>query len=566
MIKAFSSINRLDKCIEIFYFLKSQKKILSENHEKENLFNTNHLINPYASNQLNYLNFEKLKKNNSSKNYFSQSEINLLYITPTPSNVTYSCIIQACIECHEFSKSEEFFNEMDLLNIEKNEDFYAIIINSYIKVKEYNKAFNLYDNLINFLDMKNFSFQLTANNKAIKNTTHKYFDLSFQEFFTDKTEDLLNINLFNNILEASLISERFEKLLDIYNFLEKYSQKKDSKYNLKPDILTYSYFIKGFSYSNNTKKVIEIYEYILKNKKEFSLNSEIFNTILDLMARNKDYEGMIKIYSDMKNYGYKNTELTYAILIKYFVNINDLENARELYEDLISKGIKPNITIYQHMFTVYSQQNLFAECLELFEDLKRSKINPEKIIFEKVLEICFKSLNLKYAINVLRESIEMRVLLSKENYEILLENLIEYEEKNFENNLNEKICLNLQERIQGINIIKSAFKKLNFRLNKNLFLKMQMFLNMQKSLNKNQLIGTNTEYLKDGDVISELSDVVYQRKMSIRKDSNFECELDLSTKKKHFYPIENNNANNNFCKNKNKKNFNTNNNKMNNYY
>jgi len=665
MIKAYAKINQLDKCLEIFNFLKMKKKSNFENNNIKSEF-SNLKINvsessnaPYKDNMNeegnfkncdSYLSFDDSKSTISTKS--SMTSFSDKFNNPYPSTISYSSIMNACIRCNDIKKCEEFAKEMEKFNIQKNAFVYSIMINGYRKSKQYSKAINLFENLVNFLNMKNFAYQLTLNNKNInkendfmndlglnnkqklenKNQeTKEKFDneciITEKENGKEKDEEKINIVLFNNILDCCIDCEYFEKMEEIFNFLLKYSEQKETNiYNISPDLITYSTLMKGYAKANNVNKVLEIYEFLNKKKDEFKLDAFTYNIILDSMARNKDYEGMIKIYTDMKNRGIQTSVITYGILIKFYVNVNDLENTLELFEDLMNKGLKPTIIIYQLMIKLYSKNNMSYKCIDIFKNMILMGLSPDLMIINTILRVAYDNLYMKEGLEILLNSLNKKITLEDEYYHYLIEYLIYAEEielqneirfNNIDNGFNDREKLTFEERVKGVKDIKFGLDNLNISLPKNVLMEVNKFLNQNKfknlqaninnktydnNLNKdskyNKFDQNDHHYNKYNNVnqrnFEENKSNYYKSDKKIKslnhqnnyknndysdsdntstisqqllingniKDLNYEFEMDLQNNTKNFYYLEEKNKMNN---DSNSKSFNNNNNKVNHY-
>jgi pentatricopeptide repeat protein len=636
MIKAYAKIYQLEKCIEIFNFLKLNKQ---KNLEIKNL-------------NLNNNQIEKIDEifDDSVSIKSSQTSFTDKYNNPNPTIISYSSIMSACIRCNDIKKCEEYAKEIEKNNIQKNAFIYSILINGYRKSKQHSKAINLYDNLVNFLNMKNFSYQLTKNNKSIeknkeaeitpklqelsitlgndeKNINNKNNNLNINSNFhsesiltekenpgylKEKEEEKINIVLFNSILDCCVDCERYEKMSEIFGFLNEYAKKNDTNiYKISPDLITYSTIMKGYAKANQVKKVMEIYNFLLKEKQnEFKLDSFLFNILLDSMAKNKDNEGMIKIYSDMKNMGIETSIITYGILIKFYVNLNDLENCIELYEDLINKGLKPSIIIYQLMIKLYSKNKMSYKCIDIYKNMILMGIIPDEMILNTIIRICYDNLLMKEALEIINSTFSNRIKLENEYYDYIIEYLIYADD--IENDIafnqfnnEDRDLLDYNERIKGLEGIIQGCENIGVILSYECKNEIRNFLQKEK-FNQNNIKKNNNNYNnnkfdfnkeKEKEFVFDNSNKNNKNKIYIEEDSlstisknlcnnndfkelNYEYEVDFQNNSKSFFPkdmnINNNNDynqsknqynnNNNYKNNKNKYNSYNNNINNNNYY
>lgn len=390
----------LEKLKENTYIMIIKAYIKSQNIEKADL-----LFNNLK---------EKLKADNNS----------------LPSTITYASLMNTCIKSRNSSKAEMLFLEMSELNVPKNAYIYSIMIKGYRKLKNYSKAFALYEEITN-------QWQKNEN-----------ID------FNDKDSMIV---IINSILDCSIICGEFKKMEEIYLNIKIFNLKYP---DLKADVITYSTLIKGFAKTNETAKVWDIYNQICGSD-DIVIDEILFNTILDSFSRSKDEESVDKIYNDMIKRNAKIGIVTYGTLIKLYVNINNEEKAKNIYNDLILRGIKPTIIIYQLMIKLYSKNNKPQEAIEIFNEIYKQNIKPDYYIYDSIIRICLAGHLLKEAFHYVMEGLNEDVILSKSTYELVAERFLFGVEPE---------CIYFLENFYNFYSQKNQHfeKKLNFQINKKL--------------------------------------------------------------------------------------------------
>jgi pentatricopeptide repeat protein len=449
MIKAYSKVYKLNKAIEIFNLLKKVKfEDFMQNFNKQksnNIENNNFPIEfddskSYRS-SISHSTFKSKKQKNQICNN-----------SPYPTIITYGAMLNACIRCNNILKAEEIFFEMDKYSIKKNAFIYSTLINGYRKSHNYVKAIQLYENLV-----KNMSVMLNGGDSNLEDMD-KYSVLNSDFNYEEKSvkndkngENLLknensqnsssNLVIFNTILDCCIECERYDKMHEIFEFLKnKKNFDKNSKNSQNseisqisqnsytqipdPDIITYSIVIKGYAQSNRIDKVLQIYQFLSDKKNNFTLDEYLYNSILDVFARNGDENTMKKIFYDMREKNISVSVITYGVMIKLYTNLGDVHSADELYEELINKGIKPSVVIYQLLLKLYARKKMPYKAVDIFRNMLIMKIQPDFMIYDYMIKICLRFNYLKEAVEFLISSVKDGFRFEEGVYDEIIDYLI----------------------------------------------------------------------------------------------------------------------------------------------
>jgi len=140
----------------------------------------------------------------------------------------YGCILNACVRTSSLWKAKEIFNEMKNANITCNAFIASTMIKAYTKAKDLPSALTIYDSI--------------QNDEKVMN----------------------NIVVYNAILDCCVQCGDYEKMHSIYKDLKH----KSNTSNIFADLITYSTLIKGYAKSKNVAKMMKIYDFLQKKRRE----------------------------------------------------------------------------------------------------------------------------------------------------------------------------------------------------------------------------------------------------------------------------------------------------------
>jgi pentatricopeptide repeat protein len=449
--------------------------------------------------------YSKIYQIEKALSTFKELKLKLSHINKKPSTILYGNILNASIKNHNFLIFEDICDEIENMKIFKNSFIFSIMINGFRKMKKYEKALTLYEQLVRS-----------------------------DELYKEDKE--LNIVVFNSILDCCVFCEKFYKMEEIFSYLKKFGE----DLRIIPDIITYSILIKGFSKANNLNRVNEIYSFLKENSQKYQIDEIMYNSILDCFARNKDEDNMMKIFTDMREREIKMSVVTYGVIIKLYVNMGDIENAMNIYEDLINKGIRPTVVIYQLLIKLCSKQNIPHKAVDLFRNMLLLKVPADLIIYEYVINICLEHSLIREAGEFIFNSISDQINIDESFYDYFIDLVI------YNGMLDNDI---------KINILNELHDKLNqiYEVNIKILKKIKRFINdnqyrQYSPQNQNNKYNNRTKFNKYDDFLSNTQSTY--SKAFTKASTEFEYEIDLTSNQEYFYlPSENNTCNSHFTEN-----------------
>jgi pentatricopeptide repeat protein len=300
---------------------------------------------------------------------------------------------------------------------------YTTLIKAYTKARDMNKAFDVYNTMLNDQKAK------------------------------------VNIVAHNAMLDCCVECKDFTKMNEIYENIKAKVTNDESQPG--PDLITYSTVIKGYAREGNMSKVFDCYNFLKKS--QFKLDEVVYNSILDGCAKdreNKSFDRAIEIYNDMKNLAINRSNVTYSILIKLFSSNRKEEQALQLLDEMKSNGIKPGVIVYTCLIQTCFRTKRFDQSIKLFEEMKNSGIKPDHVLYNTVVNGCLHHQNWELACSYTIESFNFNVKLAEDIYNNVLDKICSHY-CNMRNNLKCDFAMKIIKELKnkGIQINYELYSK-----------------------------------------------------------------------------------------------------------
>jgi len=339
-----------------------------------------------------------------------------------PNDIIYGCLMNCAVRCSNLPLMIEIFQKMKSQGMKPNAIIYTTLIKGYNKMKQFQKAFEIFDEL-----------SVEEKNKS-------------------------NIVIYNAILDVCVESGNFEKLKEIYNDLKKSAIEDES--NPQPNLVTYSTVIKGYFKSNNLTEAYNLYEFLKNNN--FKLDEVFFSIMIDSLVAANEISRAEKLFNEMKLLSIKRTSVIYSIMIKMYAKtsqtkIEDMDKANNLIKQMKDDGIKPSVISYTTLMQMYIKKKMIKQAIVIFNQIKKEGLEPDQVCYNFIINGCTFNQNVENAIVFLLESLEKNVKLNDETYKNALEYL-----------LNNKF-MKYNERTKHATNILNALKIKNIKINYDLY-------------------------------------------------------------------------------------------------
>ena len=206
--------------------------------------------------------------------------------TDVPMNeITFGCLIDACIRANRLDKATAVFEDMKAHEeLKCNTIIYTTMIKGYTKKRNLRKAMKILEAM-----------------KADENVEP-------------------NVVTYNSLLECAVRCNEFDAAKQIFE--ETVSLCDDS---FKPDIITYSTYMKSLCKQRNTRGALSVYN--LVKSKGFKVDEVLFNTLLDGLLKAQEYKMALTIYAEMRTHKINPSNVTFSILVKIYTKLGQYTEA-----------------------------------------------------------------------------------------------------------------------------------------------------------------------------------------------------------------------------------------------
>jgi len=378
LIQAYSSTEDLDTALELFSEFKAEYVTSKDKVGKQE----SRSINKY----LDLL----FAKENANQHIDKREEIGKL-------SEVFSSIVQCFLKVKSSDKAEEVMRECLSIYDRIPENMIVSLLVYYKNSRKFPKAVELFENVV--LGNK---YILSRNSSASVSTS---------------------VLIFNTLLDCCVDNARYEYMQNLFDkMLSKEPQ--HSGYP-EPDVITYFILLRGFSKANDISKVLKHYSYLvsIQEEEEFRIDESLYNNIIDCFARNKDEKNCLRVFEDMKRSQVELSIVSYGIVIKLYVILNDLSKAMKYFKEVselshTNTKLVPSIVIYQLVIKCLIKNNRLLEAVELFKDMVEQKgIKPDNLILELLIKNCFEQDRNDHSYDLIVEACKYDVKLENYLYE-----------------------------------------------------------------------------------------------------------------------------------------------------
>ena len=329
---------------------------------------------------------------------------------------TYNTLIDAHIECNEFSKAWEIFQQMSSYIKKPDIYTYTTIVKGLKTCKEpnsFSKIIEIYESikLGNKENIKLDEFLInTVLDSCVRYEEHEMALKIFNEMpifsvpqtvvsysimlksFAVKGKLEESIELFNKmklhgirpneitydcLLNCSIKCERLDIMNNIYECM-----KND---NLTPNNNIYCTLIKGFNRTKNYNLAFKLYE-TMNSKDKKIIDIVFFNSLLDCSVEASEEKRMLEIFEFIK-VNHNPSIITYSTLLKGYTKFNCEEKALELYKEMINSDSYLDEVFFNTMADFYAKKKDSVKAIKVLEDMKARNVSRSSIIYSILISL-----------------------------------------------------------------------------------------------------------------------------------------------------------------------------------
>eukprot|EP00210_Caulerpa_lentillifera_P003374 g3218.t1 len=195
----------------------------------------------------------------------------------------------------------------------------------------------------------------------------------------------------------------------------------------KPNIVTYTTLMKGYSEANNTHKVFELFKDL--EKMDLIPTIKTFSTVINACANNAEVLRARMLLDKMQNkYLLTPTVVIFNSVLKVCVKAKNLEAARMTFKEAISSGARLDVITLNTMIDAYAEcctkeraREYFEECMDMVDGMEEKGMKTNLQTFNCLLKLCARGSLTRKAIKLLNEMRRSRIFPNVVSYNITLD-------------------------------------------------------------------------------------------------------------------------------------------------
>lgn len=194
------------------------------------------------------------------------------------------------------------------------------------------------------------------------------------------------VSVFNALLDACARCGKMNKVSTVLEDM--------SRYNMEPNLVTYSSIIKGYCLDKQLDRALELLEH-MKNTKGFCPDEVTWNTLLDGCARQGLYDRGRSLLGDMMESGVAPSNFTLSVLVKLVYRkasstadcSKRLDETFELCDSLAQKHrFKLNTFVFNNLVQACIVGRDLPRAMATFERMLREKCRPDSRTYTLLIQ------------------------------------------------------------------------------------------------------------------------------------------------------------------------------------
>jgi len=305
-----------------------------------------------------------------------------------PTNAPYCAAISVCQKAGVWEPALDILKEMHSLGLKPNQ----ITLSAAIS------AFRHQPSLVNAL--KTFQFMKIQGARANSKTYGSLMTAFRSKGMWEKAVELLDemrgsmtnpsSKMVNMALEACVRANNPQAALELL---------KRAKEEMEIDSRSYHICMKACKNGGLIYHAEDILSQM--SREEHGISTRVYNTYLELVARDKPAE-MLQLFLSMEEEGIRKDAFTYNVAMNTYKKEGRWEKAVSLLEDMKSRGVEPD----QRSFS-YAIDSCAIEApnlaLALFSQMKKLNVERNHFVYSSVLKACIATKDASQALIFLRE-------------------------------------------------------------------------------------------------------------------------------------------------------------------
>lgn len=322
--------------------------------------------------------------------------------------VFFNSIFDLCVKYDLFTFLQHFYKVMKAKNVQESGVTYGILLKSYCKASDYNKAIEV---LKQMMSSGIAISEVTYGSVLDSCTKSGNMDLSMKLYNVLKeTQSNLSSIVFTTLLSGFIKAEKYKEGIEFFNSVKyqthlsgmlitfncaldvmvrmndmdnAYKLFEEIETNFKADIISYSTIIKGLCQFERKKEALECMKGMINNLVDVDIS--VVNLLLDSCATIIDYKIAIQGYQFAMMKNLTPNEVTFGIMVKVYGFSRELQKAFDLLDLMAVYEIQPSIIVYTNLVHIsfYNRNPKKAEVA--FTLFKRLGLKGDRLLYSKLI-------------------------------------------------------------------------------------------------------------------------------------------------------------------------------------
>ncbi|CAL8113903.1 unnamed protein product [Prunus armeniaca] len=315
---------------------------------------------------------------------------------------SFSDVIHACARVRNVGLAEQLILQMQIFGLQPSSHTY----DGFVRAVTSEQGFSSGMEILRIMQQRNLKpYDSTLANLSIG--CSKVLELDFAEALLDQISECSYPHPFNAFLAACDTVDQPERAVQM---LAKMKQLK-----VMPDIRTYELLFSLFSNMNAPYEegnmlsqlkalgaegmIRELIQYldVAENifcRNNIYLGTPIYNTVLHSLVEAKESQMAIKIFKNMKVFGFPADAATYHIMIDCCSILGCYRSACALISMMLRDGFYPLIVTYTVLIKILLEDDDIEEALNLLDQASSERNELDTLLFNTILEKACEKLNL----------------------------------------------------------------------------------------------------------------------------------------------------------------------------
>ena len=262
-----------------------------------------------------------------------------------PSVVSYNTLMDAHIEKADYTEAINVFEVMQDNDVLPSTVTINTIMKLYLKVNEPHNAILIHGLFKKYnISQSEYSFNILINAYTEKGD----YDKAFQVF-----DEMIATNYIPTAPTINTIMKLHLKLKEPHQAIKTHTLHK--KYGVKEDVYSFSILIKAFSEAGLYNKAIEVFNQ-MQNRPDVRIDEVTISSMMHLYNKMNKPDKTIDTFELYQQYNIEPNIIAYNCLIKAYQSQNNIKAACDTIRMLHSKGIKCDTYTFQPVLKHYQMR------------------------------------------------------------------------------------------------------------------------------------------------------------------------------------------------------------------